>query len=86
MAKHGLTREVFFCSLASNALQFLRGDQKHAKYDTLPTAAEMGEAAKVRWVIPRAERNLDFLAWRNEQFLQELVCTDEHIKRKRKVG
>jgi hypothetical protein len=74
---------VFFCSLASNALQFLRGDHKRARYDHLPTAAQMGEAAKVRWVIPRAERMPEFRAWRSEQFLRELDGTDVHMKRKR---
>lgn len=83
MAKHGLAREVFFCSLANNALQFLRGDHKRARYDELPTAAQIGEAAKVRWVIPRAERMPDFRAWRNEHFLGELDGTDVHVKRKR---
>ena len=83
LAKHGLAREVFFCSLASNALQFLRGDHKRVRYDHLPTAAQMGEAAKARWVTPRAERMPEFRAWRSEQFLRELDGTDVHVKRKR---
>ncbi|MET3479337.1 Druantia anti-phage system protein DruA [Variovorax atrisoli] len=83
MTKHGLVREVFFCSLASNALQFLRGEHKRARYDSLPTVAQMGEAAKERWVIPRAERMPEFRAWRSEQFLRELDGTDAHLKRKR---
>ncbi|WP_323000047.1 Druantia anti-phage system protein DruA [Castellaniella sp.] len=82
MAKHGLVREVFFCSLATNSLQFLRGDHKHVKYDNLPTAAQMGEAAKVRWVIPRAKRMPEFQTWRSEEFLRELDGTNVHIKRK----
>jgi hypothetical protein len=83
MAKHGLTREVFFCSLASNSLQFLRGEHKRARYDHLPTAAQIGEAAKVRWVIPRAQRMPEFRAWRSNQFLRELDGNDARVKRGR---
>lgn len=83
MAKHGLTRQVFFCSLATNALQFLRGDHKRARYDGLPTADQIAEAAKVRWVIPRAARMPEFRTWRSEQFLRELDGTAVHIRHKR---
>ena len=72
MAKHGLTREVFFCPLASNALQVLRGDRRKVRYDSLPTVAEMGAAALERWVVPRAERKPEFRLWRRESFLEQL--------------
>ena len=79
MARHGLTREVFFCSLASNAIQFLRGEHKRVRYDQLPTVEEMGQAAMARWVVPRAERMPDFRSWRSERFLPELDGTDAHV-------
>ena len=81
MARHGLTREVFFCSLASNALQFLRGEHKRVRYDQLPTVEEMGQAAMARWVVPRAERMPDFRSWQSEWFLRELDGTDVHLDR-----
>lgn len=84
MARHGLTREVFFCSFASNALQFLRGDHKRVRYDQLPTVEEMGQAAMARWVVPRAERMPDFRSWRSERFLPELNGTDAHMDPVRK--
>jgi hypothetical protein len=80
MARHGLTREVFFCSLATNALQFLRGDHKRVRYDQLPTVQEMGQAAMSRWVVPRAERMPEFRMWRSEQFMRELDGTDVHLE------
>lgn len=83
MARHGLTRQVFFCSLATNALQFLRGDHKRVRYDGLPTADQIAEAAKARWVIPRAARMPEFRVWRSEQFLRELDGTDRHSRHKR---
>lgn len=81
MARHGLTREVFFCSLASNALQVLRGEHKRVRYDQLPTVEEMGQAAMARWVVPRAERMPDFRSWQSEWFLRELDGTDVHLDR-----
>ncbi len=80
MARHGLTREVFFCSLASNALQFLRGDHKRVRYDQLPTVQEIGQAAMARWVVPRAERMPEFRLWQSERFLRELDGTDVHLE------
>ena len=79
MARHGLTREVFFCSLASNAIQFLRGDHKRVRYDQLPTVQEMGQAAMARWVVPRAERMPEFRLWQSERFIRELDGTDVHL-------
>ena len=79
MARHGLTREVFFCSLASNALQFLRGDHKRVRYDQLPTVQEMSQAAMARWVVPRAERMPNFRLWQSERFIRELDGTDVHL-------
>lgn len=79
MARHGLTREVFFCSIASNALQFLRGDHKRVRYDQLPTVQEMGQAAMARWVVPRAERMPEFRLWQGERFVRELDGTDVHL-------
>lgn len=78
MARHGLTREVFFSSLAENALQFLRGDHKRVRYGQLPTVQQMGQAAMTRWVIPRAERMPEFRLWRSACFLRELDGTDMH--------
>ena len=84
MVRHGLTREVFFCSLASNALPFLRGDHKRLRYGRLPTVEEMGQAAIARWVAPRAERMPDFRHWKSEWFLRELDTVEDR-ERKEKI-
>jgi hypothetical protein len=85
MARHGLTREVFFCSLASNALQFLRGEHKRARYTLLPSVEEMGKAALARWVVPRAERMPDFRQWQRDDFLHELDTRAEQARRPRSL-
>jgi hypothetical protein len=69
MAKHGLPREVFFCSLADNAFSFLRGDHKKVHYGKLPTVEETSAAALERWVQPRAVRRPEFRLWPKEALL-----------------
>lgn len=73
LARHGLAREVFFCPLAANALQVLRGERKQARYIELPTVKHISHAAMNRWVLPRAERMPGFRDWRQEDFLQEVA-------------
>jgi hypothetical protein len=85
MARHGLTREVFFCSLASNALQFLRGEHKRARYTLLPGVEEIGRAALERWVVPRAQRMPEFRQWQRDDFLRELDTRAEQAMRPRSV-
>lgn len=74
MARHGLAREVFFCHLATNALQVLNGEHKQALYAGLPTVEHISNAAMNRWVLPRAERMPGFRDWRQEDFLQEIAA------------
>jgi hypothetical protein len=75
--KHGLTREVFFCPLATNSLEYLRGEQRRVKYHRLPTVRNTSLAALSRWIIPRSIRNPEFREWKPTEFLRELdgVCT-----------
>jgi len=75
MARHGLTREVFFCPLANNTLQFLRGEHKRVRYDQLPTIEETGAAALARWVVPRAKRKPEFQLWESESLLRAFDTT-----------
>lgn len=72
LARHGLTREVFFSPFASNALAFLRGDDANADLDSLPTVEQIGTAAVERWLIPRANRMPEYADWRKESFIDEL--------------
>lgn len=73
LVRHGFTREVFFCPVASNAVAFLRGDHQRVLYEELLSVEAMSQLALDRWVIPRAERVPDYLSWRSEQFLEELT-------------
>lgn len=72
LARHGLAREVFFCPLATNAIQVLRGEHKQVRYSGLPTVEQRANAALTRWVLPRADRRPEFRDWRQMDFLQEI--------------
>lgn len=72
LIRHGFSREVFFCPVASNAIAFLRGDHQRVRYKGLPSVESASQAALARWVIPRAARVPSYLEWNSEQFLDEL--------------
>lgn len=72
LIQHGMKREVFLCSLASNANQFLRGDHVRVRYGDLPTVAEISQLAIERWVKPRAGSRPEYLSWKAEQFIDAL--------------
>jgi len=72
LIRHGFPREVFFCPIADNAIDFLRGSQKRARFRELPTVEEVGKLARDRWLVPRAARTQDYLGWNAEAMLAEL--------------
>jgi hypothetical protein len=72
---HQVNRELFICELASNAFKILRGESVRPNYRALLTAEAVGEIAKSRWIVPRAERNSDFRLWRREQ-IDTLLSTE----------
>lgn len=83
LARHGLAREVFFCPVASNAIQVLRGESKQIRYAGLSTVKQRAKDALARWVIPRAERMPRFRDWNQVDFLQELTS---HVECKTNMG
>lgn len=58
---HGVRREVFVVPLAVNTREFLRGEDE-ALIGAQPPALEMFEHFRLRWLLPRAERDLTFRA------------------------
>lgn len=53
---HGIERESFVVPLAVNTQEFLRGEQKSLRWQTLP-ADEIFAWFKTRWLLPRAARD-----------------------------
>jgi hypothetical protein len=66
MLHHGIEREVFLCTLASNAARILRTGKGRPNPSTLLTVQEIGELAVKRWVLPRSERKPEYRNWRRD--------------------
>lgn len=64
---HGVRREVFVVPLARNAREFLCGadDELHGPR---PPAAELFDHFRSRWLLPRAQRNQSFRAFRSSSY------------------
>ena len=74
LIRHGFAREVFFCAIADNALQFLRGKHKRARFIDLPTVDTISRLALERWAIPRAQRAPQYKDWSAEMFFSSLTA------------
>ncbi len=70
--KHGIQREVFLCETVDNSFDILKGVSKRPKLDGLLSANQVGELAVQRWMIGRAGRRPEYLAWSNTS-LDELI-------------
>ncbi len=69
LLRHGIQREVYLCDVASNAKRYLLGKVHRAQYRDLLSAKAISQAALNRWVIPRAQRNLEFRIWEKNSVL-----------------
>ena len=63
LLRHGIAREVFFCSFAPNALHILRGESTEPDYAAIRCVGEMGELARRRWIEPRAKVSQGAREW-----------------------
>jgi hypothetical protein len=54
--KHGIERDVYAISLASNWQDILLGRQKNVRSCVLP-ASEIADFCLSRWIVPRAARD-----------------------------
>jgi hypothetical protein len=63
MLHHGIHREVFLCTLASNAVHLLRTGKGRPQLSSLLTVREIGQLAVQRWMLPRSERRPEYWNW-----------------------
>jgi len=75
LLRHGIGREVFVCEVARNACKILRGEAVKANYRGLKTVSEIGEFARARWIMPRAERRPDYKSWERGQIRSLVLAT-----------
>ena len=85
LLRHGVQREVFLCEMAGNATKVLRTGKGAPDLSALLSAREVGELAKLRWMVPRAERRPDYRSWTNESLL-EAFNTRSHRKPTRRAS
>jgi Druantia protein DruA len=69
LLRHGINREVFISLLADNATQILRGERRRPSYATLRSVSEISDFAIERWLVPRAFRRPEFMAWDHRELL-----------------
>ena len=69
LLRHGIRREVFFCSMASNAVELLRTGKGRPDILSLLSSREVARKAVGRWMIPRSERRDDYRYWTIENLI-----------------
>ena len=73
LLRHGIRREVFFCSLANNAKKFLRTGKGKPDDSSLLSVREVAELAMERWIVPRSQRRPNFRAWTTDDLRRLLT-------------
>ena len=72
LLRHGIRREVFFCSMASNAARILRTGRGRPDLSSLLSVQEVADLARERWILPRAHRKPEYCAWNRSDVLRLL--------------
>ena len=72
LLRHGIQREVFFCSMASNAARILQTGKGRPNIKSLRPAQEVADLALERWILPRARRRSDYRAWTRSDVVELL--------------
>jgi len=69
LTQHGFQREVFLCRTAKNGVEILANGKGRPDFSGLKTLEEVCQLALHRWVIPRADRNREYMTWSRRQIL-----------------
>lgn len=68
--KHGISREVFLCKVADNAIEYLSGRASKPKFKRLLSVKKITELALERWVVPRSIRRPEYKFWKSEDIIK----------------
>ena len=68
--RHGIQRQVFLCTLASNAMELLRTGEGRPDLTSLLSVREIGQLAIERWMIPRSRRRPEYRDWTTDEVLK----------------
>jgi hypothetical protein len=72
LLRHGIQREVFMATLATNAVTLLKNGKGRPDLSSLLSAEEVSKRAVERWMLPRSERMPEYTLWRRENLLELL--------------
>ncbi len=64
---HGIRRQLFVMPLAKNTREFLSEESERLLWFH-QSADDLSAFFLQRWLLPRAERNTEYLAYSNESF------------------
>lgn len=68
--RHGIQRQVFLCTLASNAMELLRTGEGRPDLASLLSVREIGQLAIERWMVPRSRRRPEYQDWTTDEVLK----------------
>jgi hypothetical protein len=69
---HGVQREVFVSCLASNAKEYLRGEEDAPDFSSLLSVEDVVAMAKERWLLPRSRRMPEYRSWTRDDFARRV--------------
>lgn len=76
---HGVKREVFICEMASNTIEFLKGEDAQLDVSNLKSVDEVAALACDRWLIPRAKRQTGYQQWTRHDLI-DLVSKSSGVR------
>lgn len=83
LLRHGIQREVFFCPMASNALNILQSGKGRPDISSLLGVGEIAELATERWMVPRSQRRPEYRNWTRDDLIGLLGSQSDFGYRKR---
>ena len=72
LLRHGIAREIYGLRLASDALDYLRGETDVIDLAP-PPVDEISQAALERWIVPRSIRMTDWSEWNRDALRERLL-------------
>jgi hypothetical protein len=72
LLRHGISRQVFVCGLASNARVVLTERATQADHSGLPSVSDVGLWAREKWILPRSKRKPEYAAWEKADMIKLL--------------
>jgi len=84
--RHGVQREVFLATYATNAERILLTGKGRPDLSNLLSVSEISDLARDRWFVPRADRRPDFREWKRSGIEKLIRGADTVEGYRRRVG